>query len=242
MLNSETKQKINALRDTLVGKIPTPTGQVEQITLALVYKYMGDIDIENEKLGGKLFFDNDFKKYSWKNLLNGKTSGTDRAKLYAEGLESMALNPALPDLFKEIFKNAYIPFKDSETISMFLKQINEFNYNNSEDLGDAFEYLLSVMGSQGDAGQFRTPRHIIDFIVEIVEPQKDDRILDPACGTAGFLISAYNYLVKNNKITQVDRDNFTKNFVGYDISGDMVMLSRVNMYLHHFLNLKIFEY
>ena len=55
---------------------------------------------------------------------------------------------------------------------MFLKEINEFNYSNSEKLGDAFEYLLSFMGSQGDAGQFRTPRHIIDFIVEIVNPQK----------------------------------------------------------------------
>ena len=53
--------------------------------------------------------------------------------------------------------------------------------------GDAFEYLLSIMGSQGDAGQFRTPRHIIDFIVEIVDPKKDEKILDPACGTAGFI-------------------------------------------------------
>ena len=69
--------------------------------------------------------------------------------------------------------------------------INEFTYDHSEDLGDAFEFLLSVMGSQGDAGQFRTPRHIIDFIVKVVEPKKTDKILDPACGTAGFLISAY---------------------------------------------------
>ena len=73
---------------------------------------------------------------------------------------------------------------------MFLKTINEFSYDHSEMLGDAFEYLLSVMGSQGDAGQFRTPRHIIDFIVAVVDPGKNDTILDPACGTAGFLISA----------------------------------------------------
>jgi type I restriction enzyme M protein len=70
-------------------------------------------------------------------------------------------------------------------------------------LGDAFEYLLSVMGSQGDAGQFRTPRHIIDFLVAIVDPDKTATILDPACGTAGFLISAYKHILlrysKGNK-------------------------------------------
>ena len=52
------------------------------------------------------------------------------------------------------------------------------------DWGDAFEYLLSVLGSQGDAGQFRTPRHIIDFMVEVIAPQKNETVLDPACGTA----------------------------------------------------------
>ena len=67
-----------------------------------------------------------------------------------------------------------------------------------KNLGDAFEYLLSFMGSQGDAGQFRTPRHIIDFIVEIVNPQKNETILDPACGTAGFLISSYKHILKQN--------------------------------------------
>ena len=65
-------------------------------------------------------------------------------------------------------------------------------------VNNAFEYLLSIMGSQGDAGQFRTPRHIIDMMVEIVAPLKNETILDPACGTAGFLISAYNYIKKTN--------------------------------------------
>ncbi len=80
----------------------------------------------------------------------------------------------------------------------FLKVIDEFTYDHSERLGDAFEYLLSVLGSQGDAGQFRTPRHIIDFMVEIVDPKKTETVLDPACGTAGFLISSYKHILKAN--------------------------------------------
>jgi len=73
-------------------------------------------------------------------------------------------------------------------VKLFLKTISEFEDTHSEKLGDAFEHLLSVMGSQGDAGQFRTPRHIIDFLVQAVDPSKTDTILDPACGTVGFLI------------------------------------------------------
>jgi hypothetical protein len=57
-------------------------------------------------------------------------------------------------------------------------------------------------GSQGDAGQFRTPRHIIDFMVEIIDPKKDETMLDPACGTAGFLISAYKHILRSNTDTK----------------------------------------
>jgi len=79
----------------------------------------------------------------------------------------------IPPLFRDIFKNAYLPYRDPETLKAFLKIIDEFSYDHSERLGDAFEHLLSVLGSQGDAGQFRTPRHIIDFMVAIFDPKKD---------------------------------------------------------------------
>jgi type I restriction enzyme M protein len=110
----------------------------------------------------------------------------------------MDTNPGVPKLFRDIFKNAYLPYRDPETLKSFLKIINEFNYSHSEKLGDAFEFLLSILGSQGDAGQFRTPRHIIDFMVAIMDPKKHEIILDPACGTAGFLISSYKHIIKQN--------------------------------------------
>ena len=83
-------------------------------------------------------------------------------------------------MFRDIFNNAYLPYRDPETLRAFLKIIDEFTYDHSQRLGDAFEYLLSVLGSQGDAGQFRTPRHIIDFIVTIIDPKKGEAVLDPA--------------------------------------------------------------
>ncbi len=245
MLDNITRKRIDDCRDILVGKLPDPKSQIEQITIALIYKFMDDMDKESIDLGGEAkFFSGDFEKYSWDSLFDSKVTANEMLKLYSESIESMEKNPNTPQLFRDIFKNAYLPYRDPETLKLFLKTIGEFEYTHSEKLGDAFEYLLSVMGSQGDAGQFRTPRHIIDFLVEAVNPDKTDTILDPACGTAGFLISAFKHIKEQNhgKLTPDDRKKLIKNFIGYDISPDMVRLSLVNLYLHGFSDPHIHEY
>ncbi|MFH1471823.1 MAG: N-6 DNA methylase [Nanoarchaeota archaeon] len=249
MLDSETKRRIDTARDILVGKIPDPKSQIEQITVALIYKFMDDMDKKSEELGGKSkFFTGAYAKYAWNKILDRSVSGFELVALYGESIQSMNQNPNLPQLFRDIFKNAYLPYRDPETLRAFLRIIDDFTYDHSERLGDAFEYLLSVMGSQGDAGQFRTPRHIIDFIVKVVDPSKKDTILDPACGTAGFLISAYTHILEKNmkdgklELTPDERKKLVENIVGYDISPDMVRLSLVNLYLHGFKNPHIYEY
>lgn len=250
MLDTDTKRRIDTARDILVGKVPDPKSQVEQITIALIYKFMDDMDAEAEELGGKRkFFTGEFARYGWAKLMRSGLGGHELLGLYAEGITKMPENPGIPLLFREIFKNAYLPYRDPETLKSFLKVIDEFTYDHSERLGDAFEYLLSVLGSQGDAGQFRTPRHIIDFIVSVIDPKKTDTVLDPACGTAGFLISAYKHILRANldakghsKLTPDDKGRLAKNFKGYDISPDMVRLSLVNLYLHGFTDPHIYEY
>ena len=258
MLSIETKRKIDNARDVLVGKIPNPQAQIEQITTALIYKFMDDMDEKSKTLGGKArFFVGDFEKYSWRKLLDPRIGGQERMNLYSEAVQSLSQNSALPQIFRDVFKDAFVPYRDPETLSLFLKEINWFDYHHSEELGNAYEYLLSIMSSQGDAGQFRTPRHIIDFIVQAVDPQKDETILDPACGTAGFLISAYKHIVGANdgldditglptnqeqRLKPEERAKMLKNFHGYDIDPGMVRLSLVNMYLHGFVAPNIEEY
>ena len=271
MLDSETKRRIDTARDILVGKVPDPKSQVEQITIALIYKFMDDMDAEAEELGGKRkFFTAEFARFGWAKLMSPSLGGHELIGLYGEGISSMLQNPGIPALFRDIFKNAYLPYRDPETLKSFLKVIDGFSYDHSERLGDAFEYLLSVLGSQGDAGQFRTPRHIIDFMVEVLNPQKDESILDPACGTAGFLISAWKHILaqntqsnvktaqnisknnstsgneyagyKGNLLTPDERARLAANIKGYDISPDMVRLSLVNLYLHGFSDPHIVEY
>jgi type I restriction enzyme M protein len=270
MLDTTTKKRIDDCRDILVGKLPDPKAQIEQITIALIYKFMDDMDKEAIELGAKAkFFSGNFEKYTWDNLFDTKVTANEMLSLYSDAIASMDKNPNIPQLFRDIFKNAFLPYRDPETLKMFLKTIGEFEYTHSEKLGDAFEYLLSVMGSQGDAGQFRTPRHIIDFLVAVVDPSKNDTILDPACGTAGFLISAFKHILLNDtksnkeslnifqynnnfedkpfnnlgdKLTPDNRKRLIQNFTGYDISPDMVRLSLVNLYLHGFSDPHIWEY
>lgn len=272
MLDSDTKRRINTCRDILVGKVPDPKSQVEQITIALIYKFMDDMDLESEEMGGaRTFFAGEFERYAWAKLVAPGVGGQEMLNTYTEALTKMVENPGIPELFRSIFRNAYLPYRDPETLRSFLREINGFTYDHSERLGDAFEYLLSVLGSQGDAGQFRTPRHIIDFMVEIIDPKKGEVILDPACGTAGFLISSYKHILKANStdadgtdagvevdaaeatldsplrysgdlLTTEDRQRLASNIKGYDISPDMVRLSLVNLYLHGFADPKVEEY
>jgi len=260
MLDTDTKRRIDTARDILVGKVPDPKSQVEQITIALIYKFMDDMDAESEEFGGKRkFFANGFSRYGWAKLMRSGLGGHETLNLYAEAIAKMPENPGIPLLFRDIFKNAYLPYRDPETLRAFLKIIDEFTYDHSERLGDAFEYLLSVLGSQGDAGQFRTPRHIIDFIVAVIDPKKTETVLDPACGTAGFLISSYKHILQKNTsprpqagegpgeragdlLTPDEKGRLAQNFKGYDISPDMVRLSLVNLYLHGFADPHIYEY
>ena len=253
MLDADTKRRIDNCRDILVGKVPDPKSQVEQITIALIYKFMDDMDAEAEELGGaRTFFAGSFARFGWAQLMAPSLGGFEVLALYSEAIQSMRENPGVPELFRDIFKNAYLPYRDPETLKSFLKEINGFTYDHSERLGDAFEYLLSVLGSQGDAGQFRTPRHIIDFMVAVLDPQKTDTILDPACGTAGFLISAWKHILKANtspdskipgdRLTPEERARLASGIKGYDISPDMVRLSLVNLYLHGFADPHVVEY
>jgi len=160
MLDSTTKRRIDSARNILVGKVPDPKAQVEQITTALIYKFMDDMDRDSEEMGGKTsFFANGFERYSWNKLMDPKLGSQDRLNLYVEAISKMSQNPHIPQIFRDIFKDAFLPFRDPATLSLFLKEINEFVYDHSEKLGDSFEYLLSVLGSQGKRNPKTNPRH-----------------------------------------------------------------------------------
>jgi type I restriction enzyme M protein len=245
MLTADTKRRLDACRDILVGKLPLPTDQIELITLALIYKFMDDLDEESVKVGGKRsFFVGPLEKYRWRALLPQTVSAEERMNLFAEGIEAIGKAEHLPALFRDIFRNSFLKFRDGRILTLFLNEVNAFEYSHSEELGNAFEYLLKTMGIQAENGQFRTPRHIINFMVECLDPQPNDRILDPACGTGGFLVSAYKHIlaqhtspgskIPGDKLTHDQRQKVYSNLTGYDVTDLMVKLSKVNLFLHGF--------
>ena len=248
MSYEEFRKRIDTARDILVGAVPSPAGQIDQITYALMYKFMNDIDDQSVALGGKrTYFTGDYEKYNWHALMSPQLGAHERLALYREAIQTMAKNPNLPELFREIYQNAFLPFNSPNVLNLFLKEMDKFSHEDSDDIGDAYEYLLSITGAQGDVGQFRTPRHIIKFIVEAVNPTKDDSVLDPAAGTAGFLIAAYNHVKSQHdgkdgtgnandekRLTADEMAKLYKNYHGFDIDPTMVRTARVNMYLHGF--------
>ena len=254
MLNSDTKRHIDAARDVLVGVAPNPTTQIDQITYALIYKFMDDMDQAAIKAGGEpSFFTGDLEQFAWSKLMDARMGNQEKMNQYGEALVKFSEAKQLPELFRTIFRSAFLPYRSPETLGLFLKEISYFDYTHPEELGNAYEYLLSIMSSQGDAGQFRTPRHIIDFIVDVLNPTKDDKVLDPACGTGGFLVSTYNHILeqhdgkndpkkKEKPLTPDERKKLMANLEGYDIDPTMVRIAQVNMYLHQFKNPQIFQY
>ena len=240
MLRNDTKKIIDDARDTLVGQIPVPMMQCQQITLALTYKFMSDDDEQSVLLGGQRhYFSGDLEQYSWDKIVSLRLDDTQRSDLYRAGLNALQESESMPSVFREIFKDAMVPYSNHRTLALFLNTMNGMEYDDSEKLGDAYEYLLKTAEAQADAGQFRTPRHIIDFIVNIINPQKHEVIIDPACGTAGFLVSSYQHVKSQHELpgggTTLSTPDLTRladNLNGYDISPEMTKLAMANMYLH----------
>jgi type I restriction enzyme M protein len=248
MLDTDTKRRIDTARDILVGKVPDPKSQVEQITIALIYKFMDDMDAESEELGGKRkFFTGDYARYGWAKLMAPRSAATRCSASTAKACQD-ARKPRHPAALSRHLQERLPALPRPRNAQGFLKIIDEFSYDHSERLGDAFEYLLSVLGSQGDAGQFRTPRHIIDFMVEVLAPQKTrpsstPPAAPPASSSPPTSTSCAANRRQGPQHAHARRQGPPRqNFKGYDISPDMVRLSLVNLYLHGFTDPHIHEY
>ena len=116
-------------------------------------------------------------------------------------IEKLHELPGLSDTGKMLFRNATLKIYNRATLRAVVQQVDQIDLapHEGHDLkGDMYEYLLSKLSQSGTNGQFRTPRHIIDLIVKLVDPDADQRICDPACGTAGFLVSAHSHILRKH--------------------------------------------
>ena len=227
-----------------MGKVPLPESQVQEITRALIYKFLSAADAISLDLGGLAhYFTGDAAAQRWDCLLDAANTASDIQRGYTAGLSMLGQRDDIPPAFQTIFRDAYLPYNDPPTLRDFLNIIDRFPTDSAEQIGDAYEHLLQYLGAQANAGQFRTPRHVIDFITGIIDPQPHESILDPACGTGGFLASAWQRAAAaGDDYGYHQRTTLAGNLVGYDIAPDMVKLATVNLYLNHHQSPKIHVY
>lgn len=234
----ELNKVIADLRQIIVGKVAMPTDQIEQITLFLFLKQLSRKHDDLVRIGSKeLIFTGAWERYHFDVLM--RHSGEELVKECREAVESLYKNPHIDATVRKVFERSYLKILEPKVLSSFLQYLND-KFSDGLDLGDFYESLLPILGTQNELGQFRTPRHIIDFIVRVVDPNIGEKIADPACGTAGFLVAAFNYL--KEKYTdekgrlklnpEQTKKLYNETIFGWDMEPLMVKFSLANLYLH----------
>ena len=242
MITGELKTKIDRVWDAFwSGGISNPLEVIEQITYLLFIRRLDDLHTLAEKraritgtLNGAVFTPSQ-EHLRWKNLKN-----TEPAQMHATVANQVF--PFLRDLggdgstYSEHMRDARYTIPTPALLSNVVDMLDGIRMDDRDTNGDLYEYLLSKIASAGVNGQFRTPRHIIQLMVDMTAPRPDDEICDPACGTAGFLIAASEYIRHQHPEALLDatqRQHFHHSmFHGYDFDATMLRIGSMNMLLH----------
>lgn len=257
MITGELKSKMDRVWDALwTGGITSPSTTIEQITYIVFMKLLDDVELHKEAnasaLGidykSKIFPDGKFTpensaksiEYSelrWKNFCNLEpTQMFDLVMNFEFPFIKTANGSGKETAFARYMNDAVFLVPTPKVLALIVNELNEIDMTDKDIMGDVYEYCLGKMAAAGTLGQFRTPRHIINMMVEIVEPKVDDIVLDPAMGTAGFLLGTASYVSEHYKKELLNKDNQkhynSKMFHGYDTDPSMLRIGAMNMLLH----------
>lgn len=246
--SSGMRQKVDQLMDILwAGGVNNPMDSIEQISYLLFLRLLTDKDEQLAALDKRYnrVFSGKWSRYAWGNFVT--LNGDDLFNTVRDAVESLHELPGLSATGVLLFNRATLKIYDRPTLRAVIQGVHSLDlevHDGHDFKGDMYEYLLGKLAASGTNGQFRTPRHIIDVMVALVDPQPKHRICDPACGTAGFLISAFNYILSNNR--GEGRKNYPggrltaaqwrflqeQAFTGFDNDANMVKIAILNLYLH----------
>lgn len=254
MLDAELKSKINLLWNKFwSGGISNPLNAIEQMSYLIFMKRLEDEDVlreQNAKLLGEkftsVFTKKEYRWSVWTEMPAEAMLEHVRDKVFPF---LRKLNGGKKSIYSKYMKNASFSIPTASLLAEAVKIINDMHIKeqNRDTKGDIYEYLLSQLQTAGKNGQFRTPRHIIQMMVELLDPQYGDKICDPACGTAGFLVSAFEHILKNNTSSELvkegnyagDKLNDTQwgilrdtTLYGYDFDDVMLKISLMNLMMH----------
>ena len=243
MITGELKGKIDKIWDAFwSGGIANPLEVIEQITYLLFMRRLDDLQTLEENKARRLgtLVENPIFSAGEKNLRWSTLKNLDAAVMHQVVGEHVF--PLLRRLggdgstYSAHMRDARYTIPTPALLAKVVDLLDDVPMDNRDTNGDLYEYLLSKIASAGVNGQFRTPRHIIQLMVEMTAPQPNDEICDPACGTAGFLVSAGEYLRERHPTLLADptqRQHFHHSmFHGYDFDATMLRIGSMNMLLH----------
>lgn len=251
MITGELKTQIDGIWNTFwTGGISNTITIVEQLTYLIFIKDLDETETRNERKALRGFkFTPLFAVYKgekdevnqqnfrWKNLKEMDVNA--RHNIFTNTVDGVF--PFIrslgqdKSLFSTYMKGATFGISKPSVLDQVMEKLERIDMTNQDTKGDIYEYLLSKLEGGGTAGQFRTPRHIIKLMVELMQPTLEDTICDPSAGTAGFLVAAKEYIDKHNEMTELDKHSNHINktmFNGTEFDATMLRIASMNLYLH----------
>lgn len=250
-MTGEIRQQVDAIwNDFWSGGLSNPLTVIEQFTFLLFIKRMDEQETLAEQkanLTGKPMenpmYTKEQQELRWSHFkelgapdkmydLFTKTTA-ERPLTVFDHMKSVGKQGGV---FAEYMKGATFMIPSPRLLDKVVQKIDAIDMSKSDTKGDLYEYMLSKIASAGKNGQFRTPRHIIDMMVNMVQPTVKDTICDPSCGTAGFLVQASHYIKHTHEKELLKPDNRahynTKMFTGVESDPTMLRIGAMNMQLH----------
>jgi type I restriction enzyme M protein len=266
MITGELRNRIESLwTDFWTGGITNPLTVIEQITF-LMYSRLLDMqerkDERRTDITGKPHLsrfddiDQDCRWETWRHYGTDEMLPHVRDRVFPHFRRLADRSTGEGSHFASFMKDAQLMIQKPSLLVKAVNAVQKLPLEKGDTKGDLYEYLLSKLTTAGINGQFRTPRHIIRMVVELMKPQPTERICDPACGTAGFLVEAYDYLLRHNTseagkhIEMVDGekqvtysgDILVRNghrshvdsdmFHGFDFDATMLRIATMNLVMH----------
>ena len=256
MITGEIKSRIDAIWDTFfAGGITNPMTVLEQMTYLFFMKMLDDAQKTKEanaNIMGVAVKEPTFKEGMWHNPDMDKDVPYDTLRWSvfknkeAEEMYRIIsrdafafiknLNTGKESAYSRFMANATFMIQNPRTLVKIVDGIDALDMNNRDTMGDVYEYILGKMAASGNNGQFRTPRHIIRMMVEMMKPTIQDSICDPAMGSAGFIVESAKYIQEHYKSELLKKGNAEhyKNELlhGFDTDSTMLRIGAMNLMLH----------
>ena len=257
MITGELKNKVDSIWEKIwTGGITNPITVLEQITYLMFMKLLDDNQLKAESnanilgipLKNKVFkegtcvisenprIETDYKNLRW-NVFHNFEPGEMFSNIQTFVFPFIkTIGEGKDTAFSKYMEATVFLIPTPKVLAAVVDGIDAMDMNNKDIMGDVYEYLLSKIAASGENGQFRTPRHVINMIVDLMQPTLKDRIVDPAMGSAGFLLSSAAYVSNHQKTELMMKENLnyykTDMFSGFDTDQSMLRIGAMNMMLH----------